>query len=86
MDNPKFCSGDSVVVLVTEQDFAFKINDLRSVPVVPVFLGGMGLEVKKVPATRAARQVQQKNTRGGYIPFFIRNRTHYIYIFIININ
>jgi hypothetical protein len=36
-----FCSGDFVVVLATEQDFAFIINDLHAVPVVPVILGGM---------------------------------------------
>jgi hypothetical protein len=42
VDNSVFCSGDFVVVLATEQDFAFIINDLRAVPVVLAFLGGMG--------------------------------------------
>ena len=42
MDNSVFCSGDFVIVLATEQDFVFIINDLDAVPVVPVFLGGMG--------------------------------------------
>ena len=41
MDNLIFCSGNFVVVLATEQDFAFRINDLHAVPVVPAFLGGM---------------------------------------------
>ena len=36
-----FCSGCFVIVLATEQDFAFRINDLHAVPVVPVILGGM---------------------------------------------
>ena len=42
VDNSVFCSGDFVIVLATEQDFAFKINDLHAVPVVLVILGGMG--------------------------------------------
>ena len=41
MGNSIFCSGNFVAVLATEQDFAFRINDLHAVPVVPVFLGGM---------------------------------------------
>jgi hypothetical protein len=41
VDNSVFCSGDFVIVLATEQDFAFRINDLHAVPVVPAFLGGM---------------------------------------------
>lgn len=82
----KFCSGNSVVVLVTEQDFAFIIKDLDACSGVLVFLHGIGRKTCFSQIVRTAQQVQRKNSLGGYIPFFLRNRTTILYIFLINNN
>ena len=76
----KFCSGDSVVVLVTEQDFAFKIKDLRVCSSVLVFLGGMGGNVRFLQIVRTARQVQEKTPAGGIYLFSSgTEQQYYIY-------
>jgi hypothetical protein len=77
---PKFCSGNSVIVLVTEQDFAFKIKDLAACSGVLVFLGGMGRNVRFSQIVRAARQVQEKRFAGAIYLFSSgTEQTNYIY-------
>ena len=76
----KFCSGDSVVVLVTEQDFAFKIKGLRVCSSVLVFLGGMGGNVRFLQIDRTARQVHEKTPAGGMYLFSSgTEQQYYIY-------
>jgi len=76
----KFCSGDSVVVLVTEQDFAFKIKDLRVCSSVLVFLGGMGGNVRFLQIVRTSRQVHEKTLAGAILYFFTgTEQQYYIY-------
>ena len=81
MDNSKFCSGNSVVVLVTEQDFAFIIKDLRVCSSVLVFLGGMGGNVRFLQIDRTARQVQEK-TLAGAILYFSSGTEQQYYIYL----
>jgi hypothetical protein len=79
VDNSFFCSGDFVIVLATEQDFAFRINDLHAVPVVPVFLGGMAGQCVFLGELGRFGKCTHKITPTTHTLFFIQNRTHYIY-------
>lgn len=77
---PIFCSGNSVIVLVTEQDFVFKIKDLGVCSSVLVFLGGMGGNVRFLQIVRTARQVQEKTPAGGIYLFSSgTEQQYYIY-------
>lgn len=78
MDNSFFCSGDFVIVLATEQDFAFRINDLRAVPVVPVFLGGMVGQCVFYGSFDPFGKCTQINSRLP-IPYFSSRTEHIIY-------
>ena len=82
MDNSVFCSGDFVIVLATEQDFAFKINDLHVVPVVPVFLGGMGRECEKYGSNVLWGKCTKKHSRLP-IPYFFTGTEHTLYTIYI---
>lgn len=80
-----FCSGDFVVVLATEQDFAFRINDLRAVPVVPVILGGMVGQCVFYGSFERLGKCTQKSLRLP-IPYFSSRTEHILYtIYSINI-
>jgi hypothetical protein len=79
VDNSVFCSGDFVVVLATEQDFAFRINDLHAVPVVPVILGGMVGQCVFWGKLGRLGKCNQKTLRTSHTLFLNQNRTHSIY-------
>ncbi len=76
----KFCSGNSVVVLVTEQVLLFIIKDLDACSSVLVFLGGMGGNVRFLQIVRTARQVQEK-TLAGAIYLFSSGTEQQYYIY-----
>ena len=78
MDNSFFCSGDFVIVLATEQDFAFRINDLHVVPVVPVFLGGMVGQCVFWGSLDGLASAPTKSL-GLPIPYFSSRTEHIIY-------
>ena len=76
----KFCSGNSVVVLVTEQDFAFIIKDLDVCSSVLVFLHGIGRKTCFSQIVRTAQQVHEKTLSGGIYLFFSgTEQQYYIY-------
>jgi hypothetical protein len=83
VDNLVFCSGDFVIVLATEQDFAFRINDLHAVPVVPAFLGGMARACEKYGSNVLWGKCKENHSDYPY-PIFSPEQNILYILYIVN--
>ena len=77
----KFCSGNSVIVLVTEQVLLFIIKDLDACSSVLVFLGGMGRICEKCRSFELRGKCKKKHSREPYTFFLPEQNNNIIYIF-----